>query len=118
MRRSMFVAIAVALITLWYVAGHTTVASMRQLVSRSLPVGALADSVLAFLNARHLEHSALAQSRVDTYCPRIEGLQVISAAKRGFRAGLPWSDGIFLVFCFGSDSVLINVDVHESFTSL
>src|SRR6266480_4272521 len=118
MRRSTILLIAVVLMATWYVTGHTTVGSMKRLVSGSLPLGTRADSVLAFLNARHFQYSELAPSIGDTYCPRIKGLQVISAAKRGLRARHPWSDGIFLVFCFGPDSLLVKVDVHESFTSL
>jgi hypothetical protein len=81
--------------------------SMREVIAAQLPAGSEVATVIAFLDANHIEHAAYSIERHD-----------IGAIKRNVCLALLLECSIEMRFFFDSDGRLQRVTVEEGFTGL
>jgi hypothetical protein len=92
--------------------------TLRQLVARSVPIGASPEDVRAFLDGQHLEYGSMNRTSNYSNLRKYGDMPVIGAIKRHTWVSLLMYEDIQIAFIFDKNNRLKTVDLNPVYTGL
>lgn len=109
-------------IGVWIFADHgirtTHPEALRQLIARSVPIGASPEEVTKFLDGQHLEYGPMNRTSNYSNLHKYGDMPVIGAIKRRTWRSLLISEDIQIAFIFDENNRLKIVDLNPVYTGL